>query len=83
MGCGDRCRNKVPTGSFKVFGSCQGEYLLTRKKTQSVWKGVESGGTVGAGVRRASAGSARADGSEEQRKEVAIWLGSGEWEEER
>lgn len=36
MGCGDRCRNKVPTGSFKVFGSCQGEYLLTRKKKQKV-----------------------------------------------
>lgn len=38
---------------------------------------------MGAGVRRVSAGSARADGSEEQRKEVAIWLGGGEWEEER
>lgn len=37
---------------------------------------------MGAGVRRASAGSARADGSEQQWKEVAIWLGGGEWEEE-
>lgn len=64
-GCGDRHGNKMPTDSFKVFGSRQGEYLLKRKK-ESAWKGVESGGTVGAGVGRASAGSIRADGSEQQ-----------------
>ena len=69
------------TGSFKVFGSCQGDYLLKRKN-ESVWNGVESGGIVGAGVRRTSAGSSRADGREWRWKEVAIWLGGGEWEEE-
>lgn len=40
---------------------------------KSAREGVESGGIVGAGVERASADSARAGGSEQQWKEVAIW----------
>lgn len=36
MGCGDRYGHTVPPGSFEVFGSCQGRYLLKRKKKLKV-----------------------------------------------
>lgn len=44
---------KCQLATLKCF-SCQGEYLL---KTESVWKGVESGRIVSAGVKETSADS--------------------------
>lgn len=62
MGCGDRYGNKMPTGNTKVF--LLSGYLLKTEK-ESVWKGVKSGGIVGAGVTETSADSTRADGNEQ------------------
>lgn len=54
---------KCQLATLKCF-SCQGAYLLKTEK-ESVWKGVKSGGIVGAGVTETSADSTRADGNEQ------------------
>lgn len=54
---------KCQLAMLKCF-SCQGEYLLKTEK-ESAWKGVKSGGIVGAGVKEISADSTRADGNEQ------------------
>lgn len=63
MGCGDRCGNKMPTGSFKCLALAR---RVSAEKEKSAWKGVESGGIVGAGAGRASADSVGADESEQR-----------------